>query len=117
MKIQNFEIFELHAQFCRVIANPKRLMILALLHHREMSVGELAESIGVPLATISQHLALLRNRNMVESRKEGQTVFYRVADDRLMEACTIIRSVLLDAMKRRGEIAQHLDLDDIVLVD
>jgi len=117
MKIQNYEIFELHAQFCRVLANPKRLMILALLHFGEMSVGDIADSIGVPLATVSQHLSVLRNRHVVDSRKDGQTVFYHISDDRLMDACTIIRTVLLDGMKRRGEIAVELNVEDIVVAD
>ena len=114
MKIRNFEIFKLHAEYCRSLANPKRLMILALLKDGERSVSELAEGISTPLATVSQHLALLRNRNVVESRKEGQTVYYHVVDPRLQEACILIRTVLLDGMKKRGEIAQEIDPNGII---
>ena len=114
MKVRNPEIFRLHAEFCKNLANPKRLMIMAILAHGEMSVGELAECIDTALPTASQHLTILKNKHMVASRKEGQTVYYRATDPRLMEACTLIRTVLLDGMKRRGEIANEVDPDGIM---
>lgn len=96
-----------------MLANPKRLMILALLSKSEMSVGEIAEAIDAALPTTSQHLRALWSKHMVRMRKEGQTVFYQVADPRLMEACIMIRTVLLDGMKRRGEIAQEIEVDPV----
>ena len=117
MKIRNFEIFKLHSDYCRTLGNPRRLMILALLNQRELSVGEIADGIGVPLATASQHLSLLRSKHIVEARKEGQTVYYRPTDPRLMEACRMIRTVLLDGMKARGEIAQEVDADDLIAME
>jgi len=109
MKIQNPELFTLHANLCKVIANPKRLMIMALVSQEEMSVGDIAEAISASLATTSQHLRVLREHNVVVSRKEGQTVCYRLADIRLVQACTIIRTVLLDSMKSTGKAAEELD--------
>ena len=109
MKVRNPELFQLHAEFCKNLANPKRLMIMALLSHGEMSVGELAEAIGIALPTVSQHLTLLKNKHMVVSRKDGHTVYYRGTDPRLMEACILIRTVLLDGMRKRGEIANMID--------
>ncbi len=109
MKIQNPEIFTLHAELCKVLANPKRLMIIALVSQQEMSVGEIAEAVDTSLATTSQHLRILRERQVVLSRKEGQTVFYRLADIRLIQACTTIRTVLLDNMKSAGRAAEELD--------
>ena len=108
-KVTNPEVFRLHAEFCKVLANPKRLMIIALLSEHEMSVGELAEATDTALPTISQHLRVLREHHIVATRKEGQTVFSRIIDPRIMDACTAIRSVLLDSMKRRGDIAHEMD--------
>ena len=65
--------------------------------------------IGAPLSTVSQHLTILRDRHVVESRKEGQTVYYRPVDVRLMGACEIIRAVLIDGLKERGEFARKVD--------
>lgn len=103
------DIFELHADFCKTLSNPTRLKILALLGKEEMSVGGIAEVIGVPHANVSQHLTVLRSRGLVQSRKEGQTVRYSLADRRIIQACTLIRSVLLDQMKSRGLAAQEAD--------
>ena len=107
--MKRFDIFELHAQACRTIAHPTRLKILALLARREMSVGELADIVGVPLPNVSQHLTVLKTGQLVRSRKEGQTVHYSIADRRTIQACTLIRSVLLDRMKERGVSAQKVD--------
>ena len=117
MKIRNNEIFQLHADFCKMLANPKRLMILALLSKRELSVGELADSMDTAMATVSQHLAALRGKNIVEARKDGQTVYYRTTDPRLIEACIAIRTILLDGMKKRGEIAKEIEVDPVGVAD
>ena len=109
MKVANPELFQLHADFCRTLASAKRLMIMALLSDGERSVGELADAMGCALPTVSQHLSVLKSKHAVTSRKEGQTVFYRVTDPRLMDACTLIRTVLLDGMRSRGEIADQID--------
>jgi DNA-binding transcriptional ArsR family regulator len=107
--MENVDIFEMHADLCKTLSNSKRLRILALLAKQELSVGDIAEVIAVPLSNVSQHLALLKAQNLVQTRKEGQTVYYNLADRRIIEACTLIRSVLLDKMKERGQVAQEID--------
>lgn len=117
MKLRNFEIFELHAETCRVLAHSKRLAILACLDRKELSVGELAEILGAPLSTISRHLGELKGKHLVIARQEGHKVFYRPADRRIIEACLLIRQVLIDGMKKRGDIAQEIDPDEIIVDD
>jgi ArsR family transcriptional regulator len=107
--MEQYDLFDLHADFCKTLSNPKRLRILALLARKERSVGEIAEAIGVSLSNASQHLAVLKSQNLVNTRKEGQTVHYGLADRRIIQACTMIRSVLLDNMKNRGLVAQEAD--------
>lgn len=114
MKIQNPEIFRLHANFCKVLANPTRLMLIALLSKAELNVGQLAEATEASLATTSQHLRVLREHDVVKSRKDGQTVYYTITDPRLMEACTQIRTILLDNMKARGLVAHELEPAGVV---
>jgi len=114
MKVRNMEIFEIHATYCSVLANPKRLAIMACLDRQEMSVGELAAAIDSPLSTVSRHLAQLKSKHLVKSRQEGTTVFYSAADKRIIEACTLIRKVLIDSMQRRGLVAKELDVNDII---
>jgi DNA-binding transcriptional ArsR family regulator len=107
------DIFELHANFCRCLSNPIRLIILEVLAKGEKSVGEMAEASGVTLANISQHLTVLRSHNIVKRRKAGQTVYYSIVDTRLIDACNLIRSVLLDGMKRQGLIASGINMPDL----
>lgn len=84
-------------------------MIIALLNGREMSVGEIAQATETALPTISQHLRVLRERQILSSRKEGQNVYYALVDPRLWEACTNIRQILLDTMKKSGIVANEID--------
>jgi ArsR family transcriptional regulator, virulence genes transcriptional regulator len=107
--MEKTNIFELHADLCKTLSNPKRLMILALLARKEMSVGEIAEVISVPLSNVSQHLSRLKAQGLVHGRKEGQVVRYNITDRRIIQACTLIRSVLLDRMKERGQVALEID--------
>jgi len=116
MQPVNQEVLAMQAEFFRVLANPKRLMILALLAKREMSVGEIVEALDSKLANISQHMRVLRDQNVVARRKEGQVVFYRLGDQRLMDACHLIREILLGDLRRRGRIATGAAPDDAAAV-
>jgi DNA-binding transcriptional ArsR family regulator len=111
------DIFELHAGLCRTLANATRLKILALLGRGDVSVGGLAATIGVSISNVSQHLAVLKSQHIVTAQKRGQTVFYRLADRRIIRACAQIRSVLLDQMKARGEAAQEADPRYVVTIE
>ena len=111
------DIFDMHASICGTLANPTRLKILALLGRQERKVGELAEIIGVSPSNVSQHLAILSSHGLVLARKQAQTVFYRLADRRLIRACSLIRSVLLDKMKDHGEVARETDPRYVVTID
>ena len=86
----------LYAQFARIgkaLSSPHRLEILELLAQRERTVDSLATEIGLSLANASQHLQALRQAALVESRKEGLYVSYRLADPAVFELCTAIRTV------------------------
>ena len=95
MKKQDTEICQLHADFCNTIASSKRLMIIDLLTGREMNVSEIARALDVRPSNISQHLKILRLRDIVKSRKEGQTVYYSLTNPRIAKICNEIRSILL----------------------
>ena len=108
MKADDTEIFELHADFCKLIASPKRLKIISLLAEQEMSVSEIVQALQARDSNVSQHLRVLRSRHIVESRKEGQTVYYRLTDPRLPKVCEEIRAILLDGMEKRGKKARGI---------
>lgn len=104
MKILNREIFKVHANFCKTLANASRLIIITALEKRELTVGELAEILEIPIANISQHLKLLRDKDIVSFRKDGQKIYYSLSDPRLIEACDKIRHIIVDLYKKRGKI-------------
>ena len=70
-------------RFLKELANANRLMILCTLLDQEMSVAELNLKVPLSQSAISQHLARLREAGFVENRKESQTVYYRLADERV----------------------------------
>ena len=114
MQVSNEEVFALHASFCQMLANAKRLIILDMLSRRAMSVGELAHSLRVNATVVSQHLRLLRQQHLVLTRREGQTIFYRLAYPRMIEACHIIRSILMENLQRSGRLAAGLRPEQLV---
>src|SRR3989337_4170795 len=70
--------YEIKARIIAVLANPKRLEIIDLLNHGERTVSDLATSLGIAQAATSQHLAVMRKAGVVETRKDGNFVFYRL---------------------------------------
>jgi DNA-binding transcriptional ArsR family regulator len=68
------------SDFSKSLANPHRLMILCLLSQGERSVGDLAAALDLRVSTMSQHLALLRRSGLVTTRRDGQTMHYRIED-------------------------------------
>jgi ArsR family transcriptional regulator len=68
------------ARLLRALANERRLMILCQLSDQERSVGELQPLVGLSQSALSQHLAVLREEGVVATRRESQTIWYRIAD-------------------------------------
>jgi DNA-binding transcriptional ArsR family regulator len=69
------------ADLLSALSNSRRLLVLCKLVNREMSVNALAESIGLSQSAISQHLAKLRDKKLVATRRDGQTIYYRIASE------------------------------------
>lgn len=88
------ERYRLHAEVCKVLTDPKRLMLIDALRYGERSVGELALEIGVTLPNASQHLAVLRNAGLVEGRRVGTTVLYRLEEPEIVEACDVVHRIV-----------------------
>ena len=103
------EINLLHANICQGLADPKRILILYALRERPMHVNELAEALDVPQPTVSRHLKVLRERQLVATEREGPSVRYSLADERVIDALDILRSVLLGTLSRQGVLAENMD--------
>jgi ArsR family transcriptional regulator, virulence genes transcriptional regulator len=88
------ERYRLHAEVCKVLTDPKRLMLIDALRAGERSVGDLADAIGVALPNASQHLAVLRGAGLVDSRRTGTSVMYRLAEPGIVAACDVIHAIV-----------------------
>ena len=106
------EINQLHAQVCSGLADPNRILILYTLAERPFNVSELAEVLDIPQPTVSRHLKILRERGMVFFKREGQAVFYSLADIRVIEALDLLRAVLASGLQNQGELAQSVRQDE-----
>jgi DNA-binding transcriptional ArsR family regulator len=88
---------DLVAKYFRGLGDPSRLRILELLRREEeLSVGELVERLGLPQPKVSNHLACLRWCGFIEARREGRTVYNRIADPRVAEMLELAESLLAD---------------------
>ena len=100
------EVFRLHAHLCEGLADPIRILILYTLTEHHHNVTELAEALNLPQPTISRHLKVLRDRNMVLPERSGQSVYYRLADPRVIEALDLLRSMLADMLQNQIALAR-----------
>mgnify|MGYP000882971128 FL=1 len=94
------EIYRLHADFCKFMANPKRIEILFLLGEQELCVEELAEKMGIKVPNVSQHLSIMHEKGVVENRREGTKIYYKIANPKTLEACLIMRDAMIEQMKK-----------------
>ena len=102
-------LYEMQAELCKTLSNPKRLEILDILKEREeISVNALAEILEIPKANTSQHLAVLRQAGVVNTRKEGINVYYSLRSAKISEACSLTRQILLERLE------DHVSLSDMI---
>lgn len=102
------KIFEMHAEICKVFTNPKRLEIISLLRDGEKTVNELTELAGVPQANVSQHLTVLRQNNVVTTRRNGANIYYKIANPKILQACDLMREVLLEKLAENEELVKRM---------
>lgn len=89
-------IFEMQAEICKTLTNPKRIEILNILKNEERTVTELVDALGASKANVSQHLAVMRHKGILMTRREGVNIFYRVANPKVIEACSLMKEVLFE---------------------
>ncbi len=82
-----------YAAVGRALADPKRLCVLESLALGEMSVSDLSSRVGCQVPNMSQHLAVLRSAGLVSTRRDGSTIYYRLADARVLEAYRLIQTI------------------------
>ena len=102
------DIDQIQSSFLRALASPHRLRIVHRLGTGPCEVNDLAHDIGLSQTTTSQHLAAMRAVGLVESQRDGRSVRYRLADDEILAACSLMREVLVRRLSRLGDLAAAL---------
>ena len=101
------ELEELTANMCRALNDPKRLMILYALGDQQRSVGDLCELLDLSQSNVSQHLAVLRDRGIVDSSRDANRVIYSLRDQRVLNAIDLLRNVMNDEVARRHALGRR----------
>ncbi|MBE6451984.1 MAG: winged helix-turn-helix transcriptional regulator [Alphaproteobacteria bacterium] len=82
-----------YAELLKAIANPHRLKILYILKEKENNVGELEQKINLSQSALSQHLAVLRNKDIVKTRRSAQTIYYTLKDKRISQILELLNKL------------------------
>jgi DNA-binding transcriptional ArsR family regulator len=101
--------FEMQAELCQAMSNAIRLEIVHLLSDGPKHVGELAQAAGHPQATISRHLATLRNAGVIISQRQGQEVYYQIANPKIVSVCDLMRQILAEQALHSSEMMNELE--------
>jgi len=96
---------EMLGDFFSTLAHRTRMRILCALQHESRTVTQIAESAGISITNASQHLRIMRERGAVVAEKQAQSVYYHVADPRMLEAMRMIRDALSERLRLEAERA------------
>ncbi len=103
------KIYELQAEVCKTLANPKRLEIISALKDGEKTVTDLVGILGVPKANVSQHLAVMRNSGVLVNRRDGVNIYYSLASHKVTEACMLMKEVLTERLKSKSGLLDKIE--------
>ena len=101
-------VHEVKASLFRVLGHPARVRILELLRDGERSVGALQAELGLDSGGTSQHLAALRRIGLVESRRDGTSVYYRVDDERVFDLLAAGRDIITRRLSEQQSMLREL---------
>ncbi len=93
-------IYAYHAEMCQVFSHPKRLEVINILRYGEMTVTELSQKLRLTPGNLWQHLSMMKERHILLSRKEGNLVYYRIANPRLLQAFDLLREILFEQIRQ-----------------
>jgi ArsR family transcriptional regulator len=99
-------IYELQAEICKILSSPKRIEIISALKDGEKTVTELVDILETPKANVSQHLAVMRLKGILKSRRDGVNIYYSIANPKVVQACALMREVLNELLMERSRMAE-----------
>ncbi len=96
----NANTLSLVAERFKILGDPLRLQILQILREKEHSVGQIVDATNASQANVSRHLQILLRARVVDRRKEGLNVFYRISDPTVLELCSVVCDSLAKRLSR-----------------
>jgi len=107
-KVLMQKIFQMQCDICKALGHPLRLAIVDRLHSGEAAASDLIADLEMSKANLSKHISLLAHGGIVESRKEGRQIYYRLTDPEINKACAIMRSILYRRLKEGEKLASAI---------
>ena len=108
MKLETIEMARQQADLCSVFANYRRVLILWALVEQEKSVSDIATAVDASMQNTSQHLHLMKDKGILQSHRDGQTIFYRIADDESTQLCQLLVETRNKQLGESGKIIEIL---------
>lgn len=102
------KIFEMQCEICKALGHPVRLAIVDRLNGEDTSAAALIQELGASKANLSKHMALLVHAGIVEAKRDGRQIFYRLTDPEIHKACSIMRSILYRRLKEGERLASAI---------
>lgn len=106
--VQRRAVYQMKAEFFRVLGHPVRVRILELLKDGERTVGDLQQELQMDSSGTSQHLGVLRKHGILEGRRVGTSVYYGVRDTRIFELLTVAREILSSSLTESQAVLGEL---------
>jgi DNA-binding transcriptional ArsR family regulator len=104
-------VYVVKAQLFRVLGHPVRIRMLELLSEKERTVGEIQAELSLDSSGTSQHLAALRQQGVLESRRAGTSVYYRIRDPRVSQLLAVARQILTSALSDSHTLLSELEAE------
>ncbi len=105
MQKKNF--YNLHADICKTLSNPNRQAILDTIRNKEMTVTELVNQTGISQANLSQHLAILRSKGVVNTKREGNNISYSISNLKIIQAYDLLSEVLMESFSDKHQTVSN----------
>jgi ArsR family transcriptional regulator len=103
------EVSRLHADLCSALADPNRILMIYALAEKPRPVNELSDELNLSQPATSRNLKVLRERGLVYTVRQGTTLEYHLADNRLVEALNVLRTVLRDRLAYNATLMESTD--------
>ena len=98
------EMFKMQAEIYKSFSSPSRLHIIKLLRDDELNATDIIKETGLSKANLSQHMSVLVQNGLVSTRKQGTSVFYRLSNKKIFNACSLIQEMAMDNIKKKNDM-------------